>query len=44
MDKEPNKIHKNLIHVKIKQPYHTTLTLYITINNTNIPYNWPAGS
>ena len=26
---------------EIKQPYHTVLI--VTIINTNIPYNWPAG-
>ena len=34
MDKKPNEIQENLI---LMQPCHTVL-------NTNIPYNWPAGS
>ena len=41
MDKKLNKIYENLI------PQISTIIPYtansITIRNTNIPYNWPAG-
>ena len=44
MDEKPNKIHKNLIPTKTKQPYCTVLIhVRITIRITSIPYNWPAG-
>ena len=37
MDKNLNKICKNLIHTKL-----ITILYNTTQQNTNIPYNWPA--
>ena len=44
MDKKPNKIHENLIFTKLYNHIVQCRLIYITMKNTNIPYNWPASS